>query len=375
MQSDLSNRLASLPFASEETFEPSAPNRFRFGFKMLLAVAVGVVGFLLLDSDKQSPLPQLLLTAAVMVGLPNLHALLSPPYLRLNHQGIELRVWHHYSMNWSALLACVFLPFRKYTTVTIPWGDLIAIKPFKEISNGVFVSEHKLTVDYFGADGRSHSIAFSRGIFALTPLELSIAIQEHRDREFRWKPLRASGGLETWVGQQQRRFQQPVTMRFLRRWLVVGLGLSGLFALGSAIVSEVVLHVFGGGPAAAAAYYNWISTLGATGALAFFLSSGELMGWLMIGSRRTVVLSADGLSLGEPEMPITHFSWEDVVTARLRYVNRTFNGEESGTHIDGLDVSFADGRRLYLPNSYDFSLEELESILTPSERELSMANS
>lgn len=343
---------------SNETYEPSAPNRFRFGVKLLLAVIVGTIGIHMFDNEREFPLPQVFVALALLIGPRNLQALLSPPYLRLSHQGLKMRVWLHPSMNWSALFAKLFFPFRRYTTVEIPWDQLTAIKPFKSTVNGITM-EHSMTIGYQTSDGTAQTIKFSRGLFSMTPLDLGIAIQEYQDREFRWKPLRESGVLNVWVSRQQLNFQRPVTIRYRPNRHLLGVGVAGLLVLGATIVSVNLSHSVWEGST------NWIFGIAT---LAVFVGLCEIGNWLTIGKRRTVVLSADGLSLGRLDSPSIQYLWSDIVSARLRQVNRSLSGGTGILCTDGLDVSFADGCRLSLPDSYDYSLKELERLLTPDIR-------
>lgn len=349
--------MTTLP--SDETYEPSAPNHIWPVLSLLLAVILGASAFQMFDNEYWSPLPQVFVALALVIGPRNLQGLLLPPYLRLSHQGMTLRVWRYYwsendTVNWSALFAKIFLPFHRYTTVEIPWDQLTAIKPFKHTINGLTV-EHSMTIGYQTPDGTSQAIVFSGDLFSVTPLNLSIAIQEYQDREFRWKPLRESGALEAWASRQQQNFHQPLTIRYRPNQLWLGVGLAGLSVMGATIVSVKLSHSVWTSP------ISWLCSIATTAAILGFI---ENLDWLTLGKRRTVVLSSDGLRLGQLDSPSTEYLWGDIVSARLRQVN--YSGINNGLYTNGLDVSFADGRRLFLPNGYDYSLVELERILTPN---------
>ncbi len=360
----MQTELVTLPIQDDQ-FEPSSPNRWRFAIKLLIATTLGMFGFAHLDSKTLFPLPYFLVAMAVIVFPRNLQALVAPPYLRLSHQGIALRVWSHITLNkhegdgaviYGVLFAKLFCPIRKHLTMEIAWDQVTAIRPLKSAAKGL-VYEHTTTIWYTDSDSRNQAVTFSRSLFSLTPQKLCIAIQQYRDLEFQWKPLRASGALSESVSNQQQRFREPVVIHYQPCRMTLWLGVFGIGGLSVSALAVMLKWISND-----ALFEPWMFLPNFACAIALLLGLEEMKDWVAIGDRRTVVLSAAGIAIGCSAESTRIFPWTEISSAKLRQeLDLDIGGLPAG-----LDIGMSDGTSLFLPNSYDLSINELEWILTPT---------
>ncbi|MBI2516154.1 MAG: hypothetical protein HYV95_04500 [Opitutae bacterium] len=270
-----------------------------------------------------------------LAGCRNVHALLRPPSLALDPEGIRLRCWR------GTGFAGFFLPYYLVREHGIPWADFGQTEAFTYRVNGVPL-EQELRIQTPGG-----VVAFGWDVFSPNVARIQRHILDYVDELFRG-PKRAEANLPDL---QRQRWQQPLRLQFsVMPFWVAPLALAGAGLAGW------------GGPLAGLSD-EW------SGVIAIMCGLGALAAgsrWRRARGNRIVELRGDGLALGSSPDSLRVIAWTDIQFVRPQTFASTFGWGAAGTPaLVGLEIRRVDGRYRTIEGLAAGELEKLHALLEP----------
>ena len=271
-----------------------------------------------------------------LAGCRNIHALLRPPSLRLNPEGVKLRCWR------GTGFAGFFLPYYRMRDHWIPWADFGQTEAFTYRVNGVPI-EQELRIQTT-AQGL---VAFGWDVFSPNVARIQRSILDYIDEIFRGAK-RAEANLPDL---QRLRWQPPLLFRFsiIPFWLAP-LAVAGAVAAGA---TGVMLEAKGDWPVVVAI----MCLLGAC------VAGGK---WWRARRSCTVEFRGDGLALGPSLNSLRVIPWPDIQFVRPQTFSSTFGGGSGGpAALVGLEIRRTDGSYFTIEGLKPEELQRLHALLEP----------
>ena len=265
----------------------------------------------------------------------NIVALLRPPELKLNAEGVRLRSWRGVGFKGF------FLPRYRMSEHWIPWAEFGQMEAFTHRVNGILI-EQELRIQ-----AKPGLIAFGWDVFRPSVPRIQRTILDYIDELFRG-PKRAAARLPDF---QRLRWHQPLLLKFS----TVQFWVAPLVLVAAALVSwgGEAMHVKGDWPG----FVVFLCLLGA-------FVTGRM--WLR-GRRNAVVeFRSDGLALGPSVNALKVIPWTDIQIVRPQTSTSLFGGGSSGPAVlVGLELRKRDGSYFSFEELNGAALERLHALLEP----------
>lgn len=270
-----------------------------------------------------------------LAGCRNVHALLRPPALVLETEGVRLRCWR------GTGFVGFFLPVYRTREHWIPWADFGQTEAFTYRMNGIPMEQELRIQTTQGL------VAFGWDVFSPNVAHIQRNILDYIDELFRGAK-RAQARLPDL---QRQRWQQPLLLRFaiIPFWLAP-LAVAGALAAGV------------GGPLVGLSD-DWSAVIAIMCLIGAFTAGSK---WVRARRSSLVELRGDGLALGPSQNSLRVIPWTDIQFVRPQTFTSTFGwGSSASPALVGLELRRTDGRYLTIEGHKAEELQRLLALLEP----------
>ncbi len=337
--------------AASEFSVPARPNRVVHACTFVVCALIFfpsaiLIGSAMLEEFDWEAVPGIVFLVGLF-GLPmqrNLHALISPPYLHFHAGFMEIRHWRGGGR--------YFLPWYRFVTDRIAWVDIQYIHYHKETLKFVTVNRYLAIQRASGPPVQIHRWVFNK---SLTSLQVAI---NSRLAMRVYDGLAQVGKASARAVRLSRQFSDAREVRhWTRVWRIV------LLVLGPSTAIPLLRFLLTiDNPSTAVGLLGGLAV--SCGLVGTVLGIDELVKVIQFRNRR-FWLRSDGLAFGAHVLTAQVYRWIDVVGARRRVACAEKQTTRRPSHFNGLDIMLRDGSTLWMPETYDFPLDELEELLSP----------